>query len=74
MDRQAAYKLVQGHAHRSWDGGLPFRAAIEADDTVRSLLTPELIDAMFDPAEQLRFVDEAFARAGLAAVPAGAGA
>jgi adenylosuccinate lyase len=72
MDRQAAYKLVQRYAHASWDGDEPFRQAIEADEHVRKLLDPGQIDALFDPAEQLRYVDESFARAGLAPVPAGA--
>jgi adenylosuccinate lyase len=72
MDRQAAYKLVQRYAHASWDGDQPFRQAIEADEQVRTLLDPAQIDSLFDPAEQLRYVDESFERAGLAPVPAGA--
>jgi adenylosuccinate lyase len=72
MDRQSAYKLVQGYAHASWDGDLPFREAIDADPTVRSMLSSDQIDALFDPAEQLLFVDETFARAGLNRVAAGA--
>ncbi len=72
MDRQSAYKLVQGYAHASWDGDLPFREAIDADPTVRSMLSSDQIDELFDPAEQLLFVDETFARAGLNRVAAGA--
>ena len=68
MDRQVAYKLVQRHAHESWDGDRPFRDAIEADETVRSMLPTEQIDALFDPSEQLQYVDESFERAGLSPV------
>jgi len=68
MDRQLAYKLVQRHAHKSWDGDRPFRDAIEADETVRSMLSTDLIDALFDPSEQLQYVDESFERAGLSPV------
>jgi len=68
MDRQVAYKLVQRHAHESWDGHRPFRDAIEADETVRSMLSTDLIDALFDPSEQLQYVDESFERAGLSPV------
>jgi len=69
-DRQSAYKLVQGHAHASWDGGRPFRDAIEADETVRSMLSVEQIDALFDPTEQLQHLNESFERAGLSPVVA----
>jgi adenylosuccinate lyase len=72
MDRQSAYKLVQRYAHASWDGDEPFRHSIEADEQVRKLLDPRQIDSLFDPAEQLRYIDESFERAGLAPVPAGA--
>ena len=65
LDRQAAYKVVQLHAHASWDGGRPFREAIEQDEVVSSRLTSAQLDSLFDPAEQLIHVDTLFARAGL---------
>jgi adenylosuccinate lyase len=65
MDRQAAYKLVQGYALAAWDGGTPFRAALEASPEVSAWLAPEQLAALFDPAEQLRHVDAVFARVGL---------
>jgi adenylosuccinate lyase len=65
MDRQEAYKRVQRHALASWDGGGSFRDAIGVDPNFTSLIPDAEIDALFDPVEQLRFVDSAFERVGL---------
>jgi adenylosuccinate lyase len=65
MDRQSAYKLVQRHALASWDGGGSFREAIEDDPRVAELIPVAELNALFDPAEQLRHVDTAFDRVGL---------
>ncbi len=67
MDRQAAYKLVQGYALAAWDGGRRFRDALRDDPTVARLLEPDALDALFDPFRQLRYVDAIFARMGLVA-------
>jgi adenylosuccinate lyase len=74
LDRQAAYKLVQGHAMRSWDEGGSFREAVGSDPKIRQCLSETALDELFDPSEQLKHVDEIFARAGLLGVRAGAGA
>ncbi len=37
MLREHAYKVVQGHAMRSWETGGDFRAAIESDAEVRQV-------------------------------------
>jgi adenylosuccinate lyase len=65
MDRQAAYKLVQRHALASWDGGPPFRDALAGDPEVAGRLSGDALEALFDPADQLRHVDAIFARLGL---------
>jgi adenylosuccinate lyase len=67
LDRQTAYKLVQRHALDSWDSGRSFRDAIGSDERVESLLTPDQLDELFDPAEQLKYIEESFARVGLMA-------
>jgi adenylosuccinate lyase len=72
MDRQAAYKLVQGHAMRSWDGGGSFREAVASDPEIRRRIGDDALDELFDPAQQLRYVDELFSRAGLIEAEAGA--
>ena len=71
MDRQAAYKLIQGHALSAWDGGRPFREALAADPTVTAVLDAAALDALFDPAEQLVHVDAVFGRLGLLPQPVG---
>ena len=65
MDRQAAYKLVQGHAMRAWEGRAPFRETLSADPAVAKLLEPPALDALFDAAAQLVHVDTTFVRLGL---------
>jgi adenylosuccinate lyase len=65
LDRQSAYKLVQHHAHTSWDAGGSFRAAISGDPRISELLSEDQIDSLFDPLEQLKHIDESFARVGL---------
>ena len=67
LDRQAAYKLVQGHALAAWDADDDFRSRVAADPAVTSLIDGELMDRLFDAREQLRHVDETFARVGLLA-------
>lgn len=62
MDRHAAYKLVQGHAHAALHGGPALLEALNADPEVRSRITEEDLRALFDPWRQLGSVDEIFAR------------
>ena len=69
LDRQDAYQLVQKHAYSAWDGGTPLREALEADPVAGELLTPALLDELFDPARQLQHVDAVFRRLGLVPVP-----
>jgi adenylosuccinate lyase len=72
MDRQEAYKIVQGHALAAWDGGTPFRVALAQDPRVGGLVPDDALDALFDPAEQLVHINEIFERLGLLE-PVGAG-
>ncbi len=65
MDRQEAYKLIQRHAHGSWQGATSFRDVIESDPAVTELLTEAQLDELFDPWQQLLHLDESFARLGL---------
>ncbi len=64
MARDAAYRLVQGHALAALEGGVPFRAALEADPRVTTALGAEALAACFDLEAHLRGVDAIFARAG----------
>lgn len=65
MDRQAAYKIVQGHAMRASRDGLVFRDLIAGDPVIAGALSAEQIEAYFDPWDQLHHIDATFARLGL---------
>lgn len=63
MDRQEAYKLVQGHAHATDDR--TFRQRIANDPEVQARVPEAEIEKAFDPWDQLHNVDATFARVGL---------
>jgi adenylosuccinate lyase len=60
--REDAYRLVQRHAMRAWETGGDFRAAVEADEEIRSRLTPEQLSETFSVNRQLRYVNRIFER------------
>jgi adenylosuccinate lyase len=51
MDRDAAYRIVQRNAAAAWEEGGEFRDRLAADPEVP--VTPERLDACFDPDRQL---------------------
>ena len=66
MNREEAYRVVQGCAHTAWnqvDGD--FRQLISQDETVTKILSPEEIDACFDPNHHLKNLDEIYQRLGI---------
>src|SRR5215207_2877804 len=65
MDRQEAYKLVQGHAQRSQSGGAAFQDALATDPLVARWITGDELLSLFDPQRQLRYVGNILARLGL---------
>jgi len=62
MLREQAYKLVQGHAMRSWEEGSDFQAAIESDPEIRKYMNQEKINASFAVPRYLENVDAIFKR------------
>jgi len=62
MLREEAYRLVQGHAMKSWEYDQDFRAAIESDPEVAGRLSKEQIAESFSVSRQLANVDQIFAR------------
>jgi adenylosuccinate lyase len=62
MLREQAYKTVQSHAMRAWEGEGDFRAAVESDPEICAILAPEKLADSFSLDRQLRNVDKIFAR------------
>jgi len=65
LERQQAYRVVQRIAMETWSTGMPFRTALKGDPAVTALLDNVSLDAAFDPASFLKYIDQGFARAGL---------
>jgi adenylosuccinate lyase len=66
MNREEAYSIVQSCAHEAWnklDGD--FHALIAKDARVANQLTPEEIEACFDPQHHLKHLDEVYQRLGI---------
>ena len=66
MNREEAYRVVQGCAHTAWnkiDGD--FRQLISEDETVNKTLSKTEIDACFDPNHHLKNLDEIYQRLGI---------
>ena len=61
LDREQAYRIVQGAAARAWDDGGSFRELVAADPQVRERLGDRL-DELFDPARASRNLDVVFDR------------
>jgi len=66
MDRQHAYKLVQGHALRAWDAGGSFRDALQRDPEIAAIMPATVFDELFDPQRQLGQINAIFTRLNLA--------
>ena len=62
MMREDAYRLVQGHAMRSWKEDLVFRDEIAKDAEITALLSKEQLAKTFDMTRQLGNVDAIFTR------------
>ncbi|NOZ55415.1 MAG: adenylosuccinate lyase [Calditrichaeota bacterium] len=65
LTREEAYSLVQSLAMKARETGQNFREVIESDPKIAELLTPEELAWAFDPAKNVRRVDEVFERVGL---------
>jgi len=64
--REAAYDSVQPLAMQSWEQQIPFKPLIEQDDFIRTHLSIEEIDELFDLNHHTNQVDTIFERVGLA--------
>ncbi|QHV00363.1 adenylosuccinate lyase [Synechocystis sp. CACIAM 05] len=63
MNREDAYRVVQGSAHQAWntEGG-NFEELVRADAQVTALLSTEEIDQCFDPQQHLTNLAEIYSR------------
>ncbi|NJM66511.1 MAG: adenylosuccinate lyase [Acaryochloris sp. RU_4_1] len=63
MNREAAYAIVQTHAHQAWnqEGG-NFRQTLCQDPQVQQLLSAAEIDQCFDPSRHLQNLDQIYQR------------
>ena len=62
MSREDAYRLVQGHAMRSWKEELVFRDEVAKEPAITERLGPERLARAFDYHRQLANVDAIFSR------------
>lgn len=65
LSREEAYGVAQRNAARTWDEGMDFREAIEADPTVIDKLTPEQVRRCFDVRLHLQHLDHTFDQLGI---------
>ncbi|MDP2661602.1 MAG: adenylosuccinate lyase [Dehalococcoidia bacterium] len=65
LSRQVAYKLVQGHAMRSWQEGSDFQSLLLGDPQVTQNLPAEELKSLFGYEYYVKHVDETFRRVGL---------
>ncbi|QQE78571.1 adenylosuccinate lyase [Alicyclobacillus sp. SO9] len=63
--REEAYDTVQPRAMQAWEEGRSFYDIVKDADLVKEKLSPEELDACFDPAWHLKHVDTIFERLGL---------
>lgn len=65
MNRQEAYKIVQGNAMKAWEAKSPYFDFLAADERVTSKLSREELSGLFEAEWYLRYVDESFKRLGM---------
>jgi adenylosuccinate lyase len=65
LAREAAYKIVQRNAMRSWDHGEDFRELLKADPDALAHLTTHDLERVFDYSYYTRYIDDTFQRIGL---------
>ncbi|MEE8399728.1 MAG: adenylosuccinate lyase [Desulfobacterales bacterium] len=62
VTREDAYKMVQKPAMRVWKEDTDFKALVSADDSIRSHLSHEKIEELFDVAYHLKYISAIFDR------------
>jgi adenylosuccinate lyase len=62
MQREEAYRLVQKHAMRTWNGEGGLKDLLKADPEVTAKLPPQKLESLFDLGYHLKQVDTIFKR------------
>jgi adenylosuccinate lyase len=62
MQREDAYRLVQKHAMRAWNGEGGLKDLLKADPDVTTKLPPQKLESLFDLGYHLKQVDTIFKR------------
>ena len=70
MAREAAYKVVQTNAMRSWDENLDFRDLLKSDGDALQQFSIAELEELFDYGYYTRYVDQTLERVGLLPVQA----
>jgi adenylosuccinate lyase len=65
LNRQKAYEIVQRNTTKAWKGNRSFLTLVKADTDVKSALSPEELEKIFDYQFYLQHVDDIFLRLGL---------
>jgi adenylosuccinate lyase len=65
LGRQEAYELVQRNAMKAWKGNRNFLTLLKADTEVKSTISSEELEKIFDYQYYLQHMDEIFQRLGL---------
>jgi adenylosuccinate lyase len=73
VDRQEAYRLVQGAAKRAWSGTTTFRAELAADAEVGRWLSTDEVERAMTMQPHLDGIAATYAALGLDVTDSGAG-
>ena len=65
LTRERAYELVQRNAMEAWASGKKFKDLLDADQDIRSHLSSEELEGLFDYGYHLKYMDDIYARFGL---------
>jgi adenylosuccinate lyase len=62
LSREDAYGIVQRASAAAWDEGADFRSELDRDPDVQRLLSPEVMNEVFEPGRSLRNLGGVFER------------
>jgi adenylosuccinate lyase len=66
VSREAAYRMVQRNAMKTWETGTPLKELVAADKEITKKISKKELDKLFDLKTHLKDVDRTFKAVGLA--------